>query len=361
MKKVFVSGCYDILHAGHIQFFKEAKALGDHLTVCFASDKVLWQHKERQPSIPQDHKRALIQSLKMVDDVVMGENMEMGLDFKDHFLRIKPDILAVTEDDQYADKKQALCEQYGVEYRVLPKTPPEFKPISTTSIVKWIRAPREAPLRVDFAGGWLDVPRFAREGGFIVNCAISPLVSINSWEYEQRSGLGGSGAWAILNGNDGVLSELNLGVGWQDPAIIQETGLCAWRSGQHPILHIKRNGNILKGLMALNYTEQEHDTPDIAEKNRNYDAIFQAGQAAAKALFNDDVNKLAEAVRMSYQLQLDEGMSPLIETEKCLACKYCGGGWGGYALYLFSNTGQRDRFVSEHPHAKAIEPYIRPL
>ena len=232
---------------------------------------------------------------------------------------------------------------------------------STSGIVKWIRAPRQAPLRVDFAGGWLDVPRFAREGGFIVNCAISPLVSINSWDYEKRSGLGGSGAWAILNGEDGVLSELNLGVGWQDPAIIQETGLCAWRSGRYPVLHIKRNGNMLKGLMALNYTQQEHDTPDIAEKNRDYDAIFEAGKVAAQAVLNEDVNILVQAVQMSYKLQIDEGMKPLTETEKCLACKYCGGGWGGYALYIFSDQEQRDKFVIDHHSAKAIEPYFRPL
>ena len=37
MKKVFVSGCYDILHAGHLQFFEEARALGDYLIVSFAS------------------------------------------------------------------------------------------------------------------------------------------------------------------------------------------------------------------------------------------------------------------------------------------------------------------------------------
>jgi len=37
MIKVFVSGCYDIIHAGHVQFFREARALGDHLTVSFAS------------------------------------------------------------------------------------------------------------------------------------------------------------------------------------------------------------------------------------------------------------------------------------------------------------------------------------
>lgn len=361
MKKIFISGCYDILHAGHIQFFSDCKALGDHLTVCFASDDVLLAHKNRRSSIPQEHKKAIIQALDMVDDVVMGENMEMGLDFKDHFLRIKPDVLAVTEDDQYGELKRTLCGQHGVEYRVLPKTPPKFEPVSTTGIVKWIRAPKEAPLRVDFAGGWLDVPRFARDGGFIVNCAISPLVSLNCWDYETRSGLGGSGAWAILNGEDGVLSEVNLGVGWQDPAIIQETGLCVWRSGQKPVLQLKRNGGILKGLMAINYTNQEHDTPNIAKRNRDYDAIYNAGGVAAEAVLREDVNKLAEAVRSSYRIQMDEGMEPLIESDKCLACKYCGGGWGGYALYLFSQAGQRDDFVTRHSRAKAIEPYIKPL
>ena len=52
MKKVFVSGCYDIVHAGHIQFFEEARALGDYLIVSFASEPVLWHHKQRKPSIP---------------------------------------------------------------------------------------------------------------------------------------------------------------------------------------------------------------------------------------------------------------------------------------------------------------------
>jgi len=44
MNTVFISGCYDILHGGHI---KEALSLGDHPTVCFALDKVLCEHKQR--------------------------------------------------------------------------------------------------------------------------------------------------------------------------------------------------------------------------------------------------------------------------------------------------------------------------
>ena len=167
MKKVFVSGCYDIIHGGHVQFFEEARALGDHLTVSFASSEVLWIHKRRKPSIPDEHKKALLESLRVVDLVVVGRGIEEGIDFREHFLALRPDVLAVTEDDKYAHLKRALCAEVGATYVVLPKTPPRFEPVSTSSIVRFVQAPTEAPLRVDFAGGWLDVPRYAREGEFI--------------------------------------------------------------------------------------------------------------------------------------------------------------------------------------------------
>ncbi|MFU8848188.1 MAG: adenylyltransferase/cytidyltransferase family protein [Opitutales bacterium] len=358
MKKVFISGCYDILHGGHIQFFKEARALGDHLTVCFASDKVLWEHKKRRTSIPQDHKLALMSALDMVDQVVIGDCDELGLDFKDHFLKIRPDILAVTEDDQYEGQKRELCAQVGAEYVRLPKTPPQFTPVSTSSIVRNIRTPAYAPLRVDFGGGWLDVPRYAREGAFIVNCAISPMVSLTNWKYEQKSGLGGSGAWALLNGNDGIESELALGVGWQDPAVIRETGLCVWRSGEKPVLHFKRNGDFLRGHMALHYTDIPHDTPANADNHRDYELIEQAGRLAKQAAFDASLSKLGEAVKASYTAQLKEGMQELPEAQGCIGRKYAGGGWGGYALYLFENTEDRDAFVCSATNNRPIEPYI---
>lgn len=358
MKKVFISGCYDILHGGHIQFFKEARALGDHLTVCFASDKVLWEHKKRRTSIPQDHKLALMTALDIVDQVVIGDCDELGLDFKEHFLNIRPDILAVTEDDQYEGQKRALCAQVGADYIRLPKTPPQFTPVSTSSIVRNIRTPAYAPLRVDFGGGWLDVPRHAREGAYIVNCAISPMVSLTNWKYEKKSGLGGSGAWALLNGNDGIESELALGVGWQDPAVIRETGLCVWRSGDRPVLHFKRNGDFLRGHMALHYTDIPHDTPANADNKRDYHLIEQAGRLAKQAAFDASLTTLGEAVQTSYAAQLKEGMSELPEAQGCIGRKYAGGGWGGYALYLFESSEDRDAFVCSATNNRPIEPYI---
>ena len=98
----------------------------------------------------------------MVDEVVIGSCSEEGLDFKDDFLRLRPDILAVTEDDKYADlETRPVRPGGGFRYVVLSKTPPQFSPVSTTQLVRLIRAPAAAPLRVDFAGGWLDVPRAA--------------------------------------------------------------------------------------------------------------------------------------------------------------------------------------------------------
>lgn len=90
MTRVFVSGCYDILHAGHVQFFREARALGSHLTVSFASSEVLWIHKHRKSSLPDEHKAALIAALDMVDEVVIGRGHDEGIDFREDFLRLRP-------------------------------------------------------------------------------------------------------------------------------------------------------------------------------------------------------------------------------------------------------------------------------
>ncbi|HTX65771.1 MAG TPA: adenylyltransferase/cytidyltransferase family protein [Opitutaceae bacterium] len=358
MTRVFVSGFYDILHAGHVQFFREARALGDHLTVSFASAEVLWNHKQRRRSLPDEHKRALLAALEMVDEVVIGTGLAEGLDFQEEFLRLRPDILAVTADDKFGAAKQALCVRVGARYVVLPKTPPQFAPISTSEIVRWIRAPQEAPLRVDFAGGWLDVPRFARPDGYIVNCAISPTVSMHAWPYERNAGLGGSGAWALLNGHDGVNSELDLGVGWQDPAVIAETGLCVWRSGPRPELELKTDGALLRGRLALRWTGQSHSTPDLTEHPRDFAAILRAGRTARDAVWRQDLPGLADAVRQSYAVQLAEGMAPLpADLPGALAWKYCGGGFGGYAAYLFAEPAARDA-AAARPGFRPIEPYV---
>ena len=100
MKRIFVSGCYDIIHAGHLQFFEEARALGDHLTVSFASEDVLWHHKQAA-DLPflMSIKKVVLEGLRMIDEVIIGMDNDHGLDFKTYFLEAKPDMLVVTEDE----------------------------------------------------------------------------------------------------------------------------------------------------------------------------------------------------------------------------------------------------------------------
>ncbi len=359
MKKVFISGCYDILHGGHIQFFEEAKALGDYLIVSFASEEVLWEHKHRKPSIPDSHKRALLEGLRVVDEVVVGRGFKEGLDFEDEFLKARPAFLAVTEDDKYGQLKRDLCGAVDAQYVVLPKTPPRFPPVSTSSIVRWVQAPQEAPVRVDFAGGWLDVPKYAIPGAFVVNCAVSPLVSLRTWPYEKNSGMGGSGAWALLNGRDGIESELEIGVGWQDPAIIRETGLCVWKSGARPELEFKRSGDFLNGRMAVLWTGSQHDTPGLVNRSRDLKRIAEAGAVARHGVLLGDAELLARAIEMSYGVQIGEGMEPLPEIPGAGAKKYCGGGHGGYALYLFATVEDRSAAIASMENLRPIEPFCR--
>ncbi len=218
---------------------------------------------------------------------------------------------------------------------------------------------KKIPLRVDFAGGWLDVPTLCKEGGFIVNCAIKPFVSLKNWPYRVGGGLGGSAGYSILSGKDPYHFDAMNGCGWQDPAVIFETGLCVWKSGVKPELHTKNTGAMLRGKMAIYDTQISHADKKLVSKNRNYMHIYEASRVAAHAVENKDYLELARAISLSYSAQLDEGMSKLPLVNGAIACKYCGSGHGGYALYLFRNKIERDFVIKGNPRFHAIEPYCK--
>jgi cytidyltransferase-like protein len=354
MRKVFVSGCYDVLHAGHAQFFADARALGDHLTVSVATDEVLLRYKGRRASLPFDNKVALIKAIRYVDHVVPSTNADPIFDFRDSILREQAHLLVVTEDDQHQDAKRAFCRTHGIEFVVLAKRN-SVTAVSTTNILATIRDEIRLPLRVDFAGGWLDVPRFARAEAFVVNCTIEPLVALDDWPYEIGGGLGGSAARALLQIKNGLKAELDAGVGWQDPAVIEETGMCVWRSGATPVLQTKVNPDWLRGRMLLYWTGSAHSSPDLVDLPRDYEAIVEAGHLARRAAERRDLEMLASAVHRSYAAQLAESMKPLPDLGG-IAKKYLGGGHGGYALYLFADAEARQS--APNAQTKAIEPYM---
>ena len=68
---VFTNGCFDIIHAGHIRYLKEAKALGDVLILGLNSDKSVSAIKPGRPVNPQDQRAEVLSSLEMVDYVTL--------------------------------------------------------------------------------------------------------------------------------------------------------------------------------------------------------------------------------------------------------------------------------------------------
>lgn len=359
MKKVFVSGAFNVLHAGHIRFFEDARKLGDYLIVSYPPADLLWKLYDKKSVLDDLDKKAVISSLSMVDEVVESTDEDVELSFRTAFLQTAPHVLAVTTDDQHMEAKRRFCESVGAEFVVLDKTEPQQGQTTSTQVLSRVKAPMHAPLRVDFAGGWLDVPENAMPGEYVVNCSISPTVSLKEWLYRQGAGLGGSGGWSVLNGWDPVKSELGLGVGWQDPAVIAETGACVWKSGGRPVLDFKNTGDFLKGCMAVYDTRVKHFTPGFAGYERSYERIAKAARIARLGVQQQDVAVLAVGVQMSYQLQLEEGMQPLPDIGCQLAHKYCGGGHGGYALYLYENQEARDAAVDACEDMYPVEPYCR--
>ncbi len=359
MKKVFVSGAFNVLHAGHIQFFKEARALGDYLIVSYPPADLLWKLYNKKSVLDDADKHAVLSSISYIDEVILSTDEDVALSFRAAFLQTQPDILAVTTDDLYIDAKKKLCQETGAQLVVLEKSAPKGKSTSSTQVVERIKAPVHVPLRVDFAGGWLDVPERAIPGEYVVNCSVSPTVSLKEWNYRQGAGMGGSGGWSVLNGWDPVKSELGLGVGWQDPAVIAETGACVWFSGPKPVLEFKNTGEFLRGCMAVYDTCIKHDTPGIAALNRNYNKIAKAARVARLGIQGQDVSVLAVGVQLSYQVQLEEGMQPLPSIGDSIAHKYCGGGHGGYALYLFESPQARAAALEMNEYLYPIEPYCR--
>lgn len=221
------------------------------------------------------------------------------------------------------------------------------------------------PLRVDFAGGWTDCPKFAIRGAYIVNLTITPGVTKDNWWPHYGGGLGGSAAKAILDGKDPVASELQT-AGWQDAAVIQETGLCVWRSGPIPSLEFKIDPSPLKGKMALLWTGNPHVTGDLVDcPKRDWKAIKESGMLARQAVLELVRNPehefpLLTAIDIAHCAQIKEGMPslPVRIDSSYGAHKYCGAGWGGYAFYLFTLEHLRHAFI-RHYNAIAIEPFMR--
>lgn len=134
-KKVFVSGCFDVLHSGHIRFLEEAAELGD-LYISIGSDSTIKKLKNRETVYTQEERKYMLESLKFVKQVFIGPD-EGIMDFASLLDIVKPDIFFVNTDGDSAEKR-AFIEQKGIEYRVSVRLPKEDLPVRSTTAIRQI-------------------------------------------------------------------------------------------------------------------------------------------------------------------------------------------------------------------------------
>jgi FAD synthetase len=117
---VLASGVFDLLHLGHVKFLEEAKKAGGsnaELIVIIARDSTVEQTKGRKPIMPEDQRRALVESLKVVDVAVLGyENLVIG----EVIEKIKPDIIALGYDqEKMAKNVQTYVDKHKLPVKVV--------------------------------------------------------------------------------------------------------------------------------------------------------------------------------------------------------------------------------------------------
>lgn len=126
MKRIITYGTFDLLHYGHINLLKRAKALGDYLIVAISTDEFNWNAKHKKTYFTYEQRKQLIESLRYVDLVIPEENWEQ----KKNDIKIY-DIDIFVMGDDWKGKFDFLKEE-GVDVLYLPRTPE----ISTSQIKK---------------------------------------------------------------------------------------------------------------------------------------------------------------------------------------------------------------------------------
>jgi cytidyltransferase-like protein len=106
-KKVFVSGCYDLLHSGHVEFFRQAAQYGD-LYVGIGSDKTIEGYKHHKTIYSEQERLFMVKSIRYVKEAYINQGSGI-LDFLPTLDIVKPDILVVNSDGGNDDKRR-LCD-----------------------------------------------------------------------------------------------------------------------------------------------------------------------------------------------------------------------------------------------------------
>ena len=178
-KRVFASGCYDMLHSGHVAFFEEAASYGD-LYVGLGSDQTIWKLKGRRTINNERERLYMVKSIRYVKDAWINSGSGI-MDFEKEVRELKPDIFFVNSDG-YTPEKDAFCRELGIKLVVSKRIPSEGLPTRSTTA---LRQECRIPYRVELCGGWLDQPSVnSLVSGSVIVMSIEPTI-----EFNDKSGM----------------------------------------------------------------------------------------------------------------------------------------------------------------------------
>ena len=256
-KKVFVSGCFDMLHSGHVAFFEEAAQHGD-LYVGIGSDTTIQELKGR-PTINTDKERLfMVKAIKHVKDAWVNSGNGL-LDFQKEIKELKPDIFFVNEDGFTPDKIK-LCTDLGAELVVSKRIPHGGLPARSTTALRTVC---NIPFRLDLAGGWLDQPYVSKfHPGPVITISVHP-----DYQFNDRSGMSSSTRkkaiqlWQtdIPEGNKEILAKTLFS--FENPP-----GTKIISGSQDSI------GIVFPGVNKLNYNKEKY-WPDSIDSETNNDIL----------------------------------------------------------------------------------------
>lgn len=127
-KVVFTNGCFDIIHAGHVRYMREAKKLGDVLVVGLNSDRSVSEIKPGRPVVPEAQRAEVLAALDMVDYVtIFDEPTPYEL-----IRKLMPDVLVKGGDWKPEDI-------VGSDLVPDTRSLPYFEGISTSEVIEKIK------------------------------------------------------------------------------------------------------------------------------------------------------------------------------------------------------------------------------